>query len=146
MPANGGDAVQITKGTGVYAQESTDGKYIYYSTAIDNASSVWKVPVGGGTEVPVLPAVSYRNFAVTDRGIYFILGTGRERSAVLPRDRSRHNGVVQFYSFETGTVKTIYKTEKPVYRGLVVSPDGHSLLYTQFDRQDSDLWLVDNFH
>jgi eukaryotic-like serine/threonine-protein kinase len=146
IPAGGGDAVQITKRGGIFAEESPDRKYIYYSTGRDYSSSVWRVPVAGGVEVQVLPEVSYRNFAVTDRGIYFIQGASRTRSPVMPMGRNRNNSVVQFYSFETGTVQTIFTTEKPTYRSLVVSPDGRSLLYTQFDRQDSDLWLVDNFH
>jgi Tol biopolymer transport system component/tRNA A-37 threonylcarbamoyl transferase component Bud32 len=146
IPAIGGDPVQITKRGGVFAMESPDRKYIYYSTGRDYASSVWKVPVAGGAEVLVLPEVSYRNFAMTDRGIYFIQGTSRSRSALMPMGRNRNNAVVQFYSFETGTVQTIFTTTKPVYRGLVISPNGQSLLYAQFDRQESDLWLVDNFH
>jgi Tol biopolymer transport system component len=146
IPKGGGDPVQITKRGGVFAMESPDRKYIYYSTGRDYSSSVWRVPVGGGDEVMVLPEVSYRNFAVTDRGIYFIQGTSRTRSAVMPMGRNRNNSVIQFYSFETGTVQTIFTTTKPTYRGLVVSSDEHSLLYTQFDRQESDLWMVDKFH
>jgi len=142
MPAGGGKAIQITKKGGIFPEESPDGKYVYYSTATELNSSVWRVPVDGGEEVLVLPAVNNRNFAVTGQGIYFIPGGGW-RSGSIPV--SRENAGIRFYSFATGAVKLIYTTDRPVYRGLAVSCDGRSLLYSQFDRQDSDLWVVEHF-
>ena len=140
IPASGGSAVQVTKRGGLFARESADGKYLYYSKT-RSFGGLWKAPVDGGAETLVLLAVKFgRNFAVTDRGIYFMgLAGGNVRA------RGGDQAAVQFFSFATGTARIVLRTERPAYIGLAVSPDERSLLYTQVDRQDSDLWLVENF-
>ncbi len=144
IPADGGKAVQITKGGGLAAVESVDGKYIYYSKTRGIYSSVWRVPAEGGTEIEVLSAVGFgRNFAVTEQGIYFIPWTGRAGKMIMPG--SPNGAIIRFHSFTTGTDRTVFTTEKPVYIGLAVSPDQRTLLYTQIDRMESDIWMIDNF-
>ena len=51
----------------------------------------------------------------------------------------------QFLNFVTGSISTVFTADKPLSFGLSVSPKEDSLLFTQVDRTDSDLWLVDNF-
>lgn len=143
MPSGGGTPVQVTK-SGVFAQESVDRKYLYYSRSRGYNTSLWRIAVDGGEEIQVLPSVSFgRNFAVTEQGIYFIPWNGHIGNLMLNQESDE--AVVQFLSFATGTTKTVFATKRPVFMGLAVSPDSHSLLYTQIDRTDSDLWLVENF-
>ena len=47
--------------------------------------------------------------------------------------------------FSTGTTRLIKVIEKPVYDGLTVSPDYRTILYSQVERGNGDLMLVENF-
>ncbi len=69
---------------------------------------------------------------MVDEGIYFIAS---------PRRRTP----IQFFGFEVGAVKTIARIDQRPQMGLTVSPDGRSILYTQYDRAGSELILVENF-
>ncbi len=87
-----------------------------------------------GTESQVLPSLyGVDNFAVTKQGIYFI------------RRAPDAGAVIGFMSFSSRMRVDLASLKSPVGMGLAVSPDERSILYTQFDRADSDLFLVDNF-
>jgi Tol biopolymer transport system component len=133
MRPDGGEAVQITRNGGFVPFESPDGKYLYYTRSYVT-SSLWRVPVVGGQESQILPAVAQRGYSVVDEGIYFI----------APPEHG-HNSI-QFFRFSTGKASVIAVMEKPVFLGLSVSPDEQSILYSQHDQQVADLMLVDNFH
>ena len=92
------------------------------------------MPLSGGEENQVLPSVVTGNFSLVNDGIYFIPepGPGVELS-------------IQFLSFATAKVKTIAPISSFSYWGLSVSPDGRSLLFSQYDQAGSDLMLVENF-
>ena len=137
VPAQGGKAVQVTKRGGMTGLESTDGKFLYYAKGID-PDSIWKVPVDGGQETQIIESLaSSVDFAVVDRGIYFI-----------PAQSSRSNlsSSIQFFSFESGKTIPIATTEKRAAYGLTISPDGRWILYTQHDQSPAtELMLVENF-
>ena len=79
----------------------------------------------------LVDSVLNNNFDVADRGIYFI------------RD-SKPFGI-QFLNFESGKTTAITSlTREPAY-GLSVSPDGRSLLYSDFRSLTADLMLVERF-
>jgi Tol biopolymer transport system component len=116
------------------AFESPDGKFVYYTK--DQASSaLWKIPLSGGEESQVLPSVVARNFSLVNDGIYFIPGPGADGKYSI-----------QFLSFATGKVKTVVPIsgQLAIGTGLSLSPDGRSLLFSEFDEQ-GDLMLVENF-
>jgi Tol biopolymer transport system component len=133
MPAGGGDAVQVTRSGGQTAFESADGKWLYYVKA-DLSSSLWRMPVAGGMETQVVPAVYWRSFALSERGIYFI-----------PPPKPDGRSSIEFLGFTSGARKTVVPLTRPTSLGLAVSPDGRSLLYTQYDQEGSDLLLIENF-
>jgi Tol biopolymer transport system component/predicted Ser/Thr protein kinase len=137
MPSNSGEAVQVTRKGGYSGFESPDGKFLYYSKAF-NATSLWKVPVQGGEETQVVDSLSYyANFAVVNKGIYWI-----------PRPDSAGGGAIEFLDLATGKIKPVARLEKPGRPGglgLTVSPDGRWILYSPFDQEGSDIMLVENF-
>ena len=52
--------------------ESPDGRDLYYVTAADRPSALWRMPVAGGTPVKVLDGVLFGNFDVVHGGIYYL--------------------------------------------------------------------------
>ncbi|MHC4507979.1 MAG: protein kinase domain-containing protein [Planctomycetota bacterium] len=136
MPAEGGQAVQLTKQGGFFALESPDRQFVYYAKGLGPNPALWRVPVDGGEEAPVHNLVKPANWgqwAVVDKGVYFVNATEPSRPAI------------EFFDFTTSQVRPIATLEKPTIVGLAVSRDGRWILYTQIDRVDSDIMLVENF-
>jgi Tol biopolymer transport system component len=132
----GGTPVQVTKYGGCRAVESPDGKFLYY-TKDRIVSDAWKVPVGGGEEVPVLENLESR-WATAEKGLYFL---GQAQGAA-PGGK----WFIQFFAFATKQVTPVVALEKePFPEPPAVSPDGQTFLYTQVDTVESDLMLVENF-
>ena len=136
-PSRGGSAVQITRQGGYGGLESSDGKWLYYAKTYA-PGAVWRVPVEGGREQPVHPAVqAFRvpwNFAVTARGIY-------TSATENPLSGFR----LQLFHPESGTVEVLGRISKSVGRSMTVSPDGRSFLFQDFPAGHGDVMLVENF-
>ncbi len=128
-----GEPVQITRKGGIDGHESPDAQFVYYLKDRKESTSLWRVPARGGEESQVLDSICCKNFAVVDRGIYFIPGWhGEATSSVL------------FLAFATGKVTVVASmTGLPAY-GMSLSPDHRSLLYSQYETHDSDLFLVEH--
>ena len=133
VSAGGGEAIQVTRKGGGTAFESPDSKSVYYTKG-EWSGPLWKMPVSGGEESQVLPSVVFRAFSVVTDGIYFIPAPGADGKSYI-----------QFLSFATGKVKSVAPISGPPHEGLSVSPDGRSLLFSQYDEAGSDLMLVENF-
>jgi WD40 repeat protein len=129
----GGEPEQVTRGEGQAPMISADSAWLFF-TKRDGAGGVWRMPVGGGDEERLLPAVHRHNFAVTASGVYFV--------APVVSDGTSS---VRFLDFATRAVKDIVPIDKPADLGLAVSPDGRQLLFTKIDYAGTDLMLVENF-
>ena len=140
MSADGGEARQVTRGGGSVAYESMDGKFLFYTKA-RNVAGIWRVPVEGGEETLVLDthkAGFWSAWTVVEQGIFFLTAEQLARPAI------------EFFSFTTGTVTEVAVLAKPFKpwtnpEGMSVSQDGRWILYTQEDRLDMDIMLVENF-
>ncbi len=129
MPSQGGNPVQITHSGGMAAQESADGKTLYFVKPVIamGQGSLWRMPVTGGPEEKVLDSLYRFNYALTEKGIYFT-----------------HNGAVQLLDFATSAIRPVLATPRPD-AGLALSPDGRYLLFSKRDAIGSDLMLVEQF-
>jgi len=135
VPAEGGQAVQVTRQGGREAFESFDGKFVYYTKGF-GLPGIWKVPVAGGDEIRVLDEALQGFWALLDKGIYFV------------NLKATPHATIEFFNFATGRTTQIAVVEKElqlVYPSLAVSPDGRSLLYVQVDSFESDIMLAENF-
>ena len=128
-PATGGEAVQVTHTEGGAAFESADGKSLYFVS--ERTKALFRVPVNGGQEKLVAPAVCrFSGFSVTARGVYFLLD---ERT-------------LQLLDEETGRIRTVARLgEHAVSNGMAVSPDGAYMVFAEFARTRDDLMLVEGF-
>jgi Tol biopolymer transport system component len=135
--AEGGEAVQVTRDGGVYAQESTDGMYLYYSKA--EAAGIWRVPVSGGEETELVPGpIGWGEWALSPRGVYFMtvasVGTPAQESTI------------RYLDFGSGRVRDLHPKKGPFnLRWLAVSPTEEWILYSEEPRWASELMLVENF-
>jgi hypothetical protein len=132
MPSGGGDPVQVTKKGGLYASESLDGKWLYYSKiAVGDRHAIWRVPLVGGEESLFHegPVSASFNFVVVDDGIYF----------------TNSGGTLDFIDFKTGRTSAICKVDKPWQWGLTISPDHRWILCSLPEEGFNDLMLVENF-
>lgn len=135
MPVTGGPAIQVTKEGGLTASESPDGRFLFYAKHAGSPSSIWRVPVDGGEEKLIVDGLSYAsNFAVADRGLYF-----------LAIGDAPHKTSIDFFEFATGKRSTVLQVGKEQWYGMALSPDQKSLLYSVVDNAGSNLMLVENF-
>ena len=133
MPAGGGRPTQVTRGGGVAASEAPDGRFLYYAKRAASPTAIWRVPISGGTETLVVEGLSYSlNFAVADRGVYFVsIGD------------ARHEASIEFLEYRTGRQTTLAALGKPWWFGVALSRDQQQLLYSVIDRAGSNLMLAD---
>ncbi|RPJ60075.1 MAG: serine/threonine-protein kinase [Acidobacteria bacterium] len=127
MPFSGGQPVQVTQNGGFYQQESVDGRTLFFGK--DRlVTGVYRMPVEGGEEALFLPDAGIAGFAPTARGYYF--WKGRE---------------LIFLDSSTNARRAVTVIERRPYWFLSAFPDGKSIVYSQIDRQSSDLYLIENF-
>jgi Tol biopolymer transport system component len=136
IAASGGAPLRLTNHGGFAAFESTDGRFLYYVK--DDQSGVWRMPVGGGEEVRVVPlptAEHWGDWALFNHGIYFV-------------DESGPRPVINFYAFGNHKVTQVAQVDglpPPGDPGFAVSPDEKRLVFSQVDRSAVDIMLVENF-
>jgi Tol biopolymer transport system component/serine/threonine protein kinase len=126
----GGPATQITRGEGIDALESPDGRFLYYAKLQD--PGIWRMPIAGGDPVLIADRLTYpRNYVVSAGGIYLI----------APGE----TGIsIDFIDTRTGQRTTRTKIDKAWGAGgLAMSPDGRWLLFSLQDRSGSDLMTVE---
>ncbi len=110
VPLQGGPPVQITKNGGVFAAESEDGRFLYYSKFEE--PGIWRAPLSGGEETRVLDQAGehdWYNWALARNGVYF-------------HEHHENGAVLDFFDFATGKTTTVLTSEKPPGIGLAYQP------------------------
>jgi Tol biopolymer transport system component/predicted Ser/Thr protein kinase len=138
MPAEGGDAVQVTRDGGWYAEESPDGRSLYYSKTGD--SGIWRIPLSGGQETEVAKGpIGWQSWAVGRGGLYYATTT----ELVVLR---RQEFTIHYLDFQTGRTTTLFRKQgADIHHSLAVSPDERWILFGESPAWQSDLMLIENF-
>jgi len=137
LPAEGGAAVQVTHGGGYYGVESQDGRYLYYSKALEGAG-IWRLPTSGGEATEIMKGpVFWSSWALGAQGIYYVdgqVGAGKSWFAI------------QYLDLDSRRVSQLFRREgQMLLLGVTVSPDEKWILYAESPRFSSELMLVENF-
>lgn len=144
ISAQGGSSVQVTRQGGHAPFESADGKFVYYAKE-RQSPAIWRVPVGGGEERPVLEnphPKTWSFWALSPSGIFFL---------TQPDDSVFEGGKlseIHFFDFQSRKTTRITELRGEMLissPGLAVSPDGRYLLYPQVDEAAGDLILLEGF-
>ncbi len=131
VPSSGGQTEQVTRNGGFDSQESSDGKYLYYSRSRQDTLLYRSTP--GGTEELLLSDLAGRNWVAGKYGVYYV---NQSQDRILYFDLAKKTSV---------TVLPLNKTISATAREMDLSPDGHELLWSQVDSFTSDIVLVENF-
>ena len=136
VPSEGGQPVQLTKGGGIQSVESPNGReLLFVKLGPGRRAGLWSMPASGGSEAPVLPSNwGGHCWALAETGVYFI--SPDTRSSPVP---------LLFFSFGTRRVSEIGRIAQPGVEGLSISPDEHWIIWTQVDRSEADLVMLENF-
>jgi hypothetical protein len=143
---SGGKPVQITRTGGFYANESPDGKWLYFSDHHDD-STIFRAPGSqargaGAAPMAVLGRpwkVQMEGWTVTPEEIVFI-----------DRPAPQRHAAIRAYNLRTGKVRSVLDlTEVFLDRGDIgvsVSADGRSILYAQLDRSGGNVIIAEKNH
>jgi eukaryotic-like serine/threonine-protein kinase len=138
IPAAGGPAVQVTRGGGYRAEESWDGRYLYYAKSLAE-TRIWRVPLAGGEEAEVLrePVSGWSDWALSQSGLYYSTNRLGARG---------NEYAIRFLDFASGRTTELFRQiGSSSHYALAVSPDEEWLLYSESPEWQSVLMLVENF-
>jgi Tol biopolymer transport system component len=131
-----GSERQVTHGGGWAAEESEDGKTLYYSL---RDGGLWTMPVAGGEEKFIsgdLHRDGAAMFAVTTGGLY------------LFDDQAAPGPTIMYYNRRTSRLSPVYILKQlPGLGGssLSSSRDGHTVVFDQAPPGQSSIMMAENF-
>ena len=133
-------AVRITRQGGMEAEESADGRFVYYSKR--GRSGIWRLPAddaGGAPEEKVLDAGGQGRWSLRPEGI-FVLDAG---PVLKP--------AIRFFEFATNRLSDVVALPGDWNIGqsatgiFAVSPDAQWALVADVGLDESDIMLAENF-
>ena len=136
VPAQGGIPERVGKAYGYNAQESKDGRELYFAGQDGNETRIYQLNLANGEQhlIEQMPAVSCANdWLVSTDGIYFVTWNPTPG--------------IDFYDFHSWQVTHRISLDRRPYwwGGLSLSPDATWIAYSQVDEERSNLMLVEGF-
>lgn len=134
IPADGGEAVQVTENGGYRPVQSPDGSTLYYlRPGLTAAVPLYDRPVAGGPERQVLESVGWC-FWVVAGGIYYFAPGGEDGSLPL-----------RYFDFASARNRLLTDVKGRNIWDLTASPDGKTVLFSAESPWRIDLMLVEDF-
>jgi serine/threonine protein kinase len=130
MPAEGGKAVQVTSVAGFRALEDPAGRHLYFNSS-PGMAAIWRMPSSGGAAVKLVDRTRSSEFAVVERGLYYVDAPGGEAR-------------LRFLELASGRFATVAANIGKTGPLLSASADGRTIVYTREDALSHDLMLVDD--
>jgi eukaryotic-like serine/threonine-protein kinase len=134
VPAAGGKPERVTRGGGLLARESPDGKSLFY-TQRDGFSPLFRLDLPDGPVRQVADCVQGRSLADGPDGMYYLGCVADGVPAPLRRldPRSGRSHLLGTVAASPGSV------------GLAVSPDTKAILFVKTVDRGADLMLIESF-
>jgi len=140
VPPQGGRATLLSLSERFDPVESLNGSDVYFAVGYKmNVIHRMSLKTGVDSTVTALPAHGeLLAWTPAPHGLYFL------------KQLESGNAALCFFNSTDGRVRTIVELPKekrptPMLGGLSLSPDQRSLLYSQIDELQSDIFLVENF-
>jgi Tol biopolymer transport system component len=139
VASSGGPATQVTRNGGLFALESPDRRWLYFTA---QGGMLRRMPLAGGQETDYGRGLSDLGLTRNSEA-FFVAATGVYYLAPGPDQRG---ALIRFISQAGGESKTLASIPRTPAAGISLSADGHYLLYSQYDQSSAELLLVENFH
>jgi Tol biopolymer transport system component len=135
---NGGEDKQVTRDGGFGALESADGRTLYYVRDMAT-TSIWRMPVAGGTPTAVIDSVGQRLWGYWAVSPHYLVYFHR---------RSPTDGSTEILGLNpaTGEIHHVGATERAPEAGgggLSISSDERWLVYAQRDIYQTSIMLAE---
>ena len=142
IPRAGGPATQVTRDGGFDAQESIDGKTLYFTTD-RRKPGLWAIPVGSEADEAkkVLDGVQGGWWVVTESGLYYL---DSANSAKLQPRALRH-----WTPGPAATTAVVAMINAAIWNNVPVlssTRDGKRFFWHQYNPTGADLVMLENFH
>ena len=134
IPAQGGQAVPVTRDGGLTSFESFDGRTLYYVKGREARQPLFALPLEGGPEKRIVDEILGRTFAVAEDGLYYFALTDTRGAFSL-----RHLDVSR------GQTREVARVDVTPSSGLTLSPDRQTIAFAATHRSNDDLFLIENF-
>jgi hypothetical protein len=134
MPSGGGPETLVVDRNVANAQESPDGRWLYFVDDWLVGKELWRMPTGGGEITRVVERIdNLVGYAVTNQGVYYWGSKGFRPE-------------LRFISLPAREDRLVFRPTAPVVYGLTVSPDGRYLCFPVIEHSSEELMMVENVH
>ena len=131
MPAAGGSPILVAARGVTGAQESPDGRWLYFADWPDGG--LYRMPMGGGEITRIIEHMSSpMGYAVAKQGIYYWAG-------------GQPNNELHLLNIESRRDDVLFQPPMAVAASLTLSPDGRWLCFPLIERSSQELMMLENW-